>query len=109
MIAYIEYDPSGNDRHGEYVLLRNRASVPLNLTGWTLSDGNGRHTFIFPTFTLAPGAEVKLWTRTGTNDASNLFWGSRRAIWNNNGDTATLKNAGGAIVARYSYQGKNKQ
>lgn len=105
-IAHIEFDPPGRDLDGEYVLLRNTAAVPAELTGWTLRDAASKHLFVFPAFTLAPGAEVKLWTKSGANDAANLYWGSRGAIWNNEGDTGTLADRGGAVVSSLAYVGK---
>jgi hypothetical protein len=41
----------------------------------------------------------------GINNATNLYWGSGQAIWNNTGDTATLRNSGGQIVDTCSYAG----
>jgi hypothetical protein len=105
-IAHIEYNPPGRDVEGEFVLLRNSSSARVDLTGWTLRDGNANHVYVFPAFVLAPGAEVKLWTRVGANDAANLYWGERSAIWNNNGDTGTLSDAAGAVISRFSYSGK---
>ncbi|RRR66324.1 MAG: lamin tail domain-containing protein, partial [Candidatus Viridilinea halotolerans] len=107
-IAHLEYNPPGRDRDGEYVLIRNSGATSMDLTGWTLSDGNARHSFTFPRFSLAPGAEVKLWTRSGNANAGNLFWASRTAIWNKAGDTATLCDASGNVIARYTYQGQTK-
>lgn len=105
-IAHIEYDPPGRDVDGEYVLIRNAGPDPANMTGWALRDGGARHSFVFPAFTLAPGAEVRLWTRAGVNDASNLYWGSTGAIWNNTGDSATLSDAAGNLVGSYAYEGR---
>lgn len=108
-IAHIEYNPPGRDLDGEYILLRNNTAEPVDMTGWKLSDGGGRHSFTFPAFRLAPGAQVKLWTRAGAANAANLYWANRGAIWNNAGDTATLKDTTGSVVASYSYQGKGKR
>lgn len=105
-IAHIEFDPPGRDIDGEYVLLRNDGTAPADLAGWTLVDGGGKHTFTFPARTLAPGAELKLWTRAGAADGANLFWGNSTAIWNNSGDTATLNDATGAKMASFSYEAK---
>ncbi|MEI7773073.1 MAG: lamin tail domain-containing protein, partial [Chloroflexales bacterium] len=105
-IAHIEHNPPGRDIDGEYVLIWNTNDAPMDLTGWTLSDVSANHTFTFPAFTLGPGAEVKLWTKRGNNDEANLHWNSRKAIWNNNGDTGTLKNTDGAVVSVYTYTGK---
>ncbi|NTU78230.1 MAG: lamin tail domain-containing protein, partial [Chloroflexales bacterium] len=101
-------DPPGRDVDGEYVRLRNDGPAPINLAGWTLSDSQAKHTFTFPRFTLGPRAEVRLWTRSGHNNGANLYWGNRTAIWNNEGDSATLKDATGAVVSRYAYDGKKK-
>ncbi len=105
-IAHIEFNPPGRDVEGEYVLIRNGSSAPVSLTGWQLEDGQARHTYVFPTCVLAPGAELKLWTRAGVNDSANLYWGQRVAVWNNEGDTCTLLDATGAVVSRFSYTGK---
>jgi len=104
-IAHIEFNPEGRDVEGEYVLIRNTSTQAADMTDWKLHDGAQRHTYIFPPFVLAPGAEVKLWTRTGANDAANLYWGQRVAVWNNEGDTGTLLDASGAVVSRYTYSG----
>jgi hypothetical protein len=53
------------------------------------------------TFSPPPGAKV--WTRAGVNDAENLFWGRRSAVWNNTGDKAVLRDENGVDVARYAY------
>ncbi len=104
-ISHIEYNPEGSDVEGEYVLLSNGGESAIELTGWTLRDDDAKHTFTFPTFTLAPGAEVKIWTKEGKNTKANLYWGSKSAIWNNTGDTAVLSDAEGNEVARLSYEG----
>ncbi len=104
-ISFIEFNPAGRDVDGEYVLVRNDGLTTAELTGWTLRDGGARHSFVFPSFTLAPGAEVRIWTRFGANDGANLYWGNRGAIWNNEGDSATLSDAAGVVVGRYSYSG----
>lgn len=105
-ITHIEWNPEGRDVEGEYVRISNSGDTPVDLTGWTLRDQASKHTYTFPAFTLAPGAEVQLWTKRGEDDAANLFWGSRSAIWNNEGDTAILSDADGDEVARFSYEGE---
>jgi endonuclease G len=101
-ISFIDYAPATGPTD-EYVAIRNEGGSPADLAGWTLRDLAGT-TYIFPAFSLAVGAEVRVWTRVGMNDAGNLYWGRTQAVWNNSGgDSASLRNAGGAEVDSYSY------
>lgn len=102
-IAHIEYKRVGDSWEGEYVRIINTSASPVTMTGWRLEDEGAKHTYIFPTFTLAPGAEVRLWSLSGVDDAANLYWGHRQPIWNDTGDTATLYDASGKEVSRFSY------
>lgn len=99
-IIYIEHSPVV--ALDEYVQLENLGGAGQMLTGWTLRDLAGR-TFTFPSFTLSAGGAVRVWTRSGTNTATDLYWGSGSAIWNNSGDTAYLRDAAGNLVAEYAY------
>jgi len=86
----------------EYVLIENVGAGPLDMAGWKLSDA-ANTTYTFPAFTLAAGAQVKVWVKAGTDDAANLYWGRASAVWNNGGDTATLRDAQGTVVSTYTY------
>jgi len=62
-IVYIHYDAPGNDwtnPNGEYVVIKNYGSDPVNLKGWKLKDKAG-HTFTFPDITLKPGESVYIY------------------------------------------------
>ncbi len=37
------------------------------------------------------------------NDAENLFWGRRSAVWNNKGDGAVLHDENGVDIAKCAY------
>ncbi|HEU5097658.1 MAG TPA: lamin tail domain-containing protein [Roseiflexaceae bacterium] len=104
VIEHVEFDPSGIDYNGEFVLIKNAGARSADLTGWTLHDIGGRHSFTFPPFLLAPGESVRLWTRRGINDAANLYWDSVGAIWNNTGDTAILQDAAGNQQSAYTFE-----
>ena len=93
----------------EYVVIRNNGNTPVNLEGWKLmdevgKDGNASHIYHFPSnFTLDAGASVTVHTKKGNDTATDLYWGNRRPIWNNDHDTAYLLDSSGNLVAEYSY------
>ena len=107
-IRAIYFDPPGSDTgsnaslNEEWVKLKNVTSSRKTLTDWTLGDAAG-HVYLFGAFSLAAGAAVKAHTGSGADTASNLYWGEGGYIWNNTGDTATLRNAAGSVVDRCSY------
>jgi len=48
-------------------------------------------------------AAVTLRTSSGRNTESELFWGSRGPICNNDGDTIFIRDAEGELVLSYIY------
>jgi hypothetical protein len=63
------------------------------------------HVFKFATFKLKPGEVVKVHTGKGLNSSTDLYWRSSSYIWNNDGDTATLKKKSGTVADKCSYTG----
>ena len=106
-VVRFHYDAAGNDNYNlndEYFVLRNVSGSPIDMSGWTASDEAG-HLFRFPQgFVLEPGATVTVYTGCGTDTEEKLFWCSRRAIWNNDGDTLFLRDSTGKLVLKYSYR-----
>ncbi|MCI0534250.1 MAG: thermonuclease family protein [Verrucomicrobiales bacterium] len=86
----------------EYVVIRNRGSQAVNMTGWSLLD-EGNHRYLFPNFVLGAGAKVTVRTGFGMNTATNLYLGSRTAIWNDKGDAIFIKDAKGRLVLSHIY------
>jgi competence protein ComEC len=100
-------DAPGNDnqnRNGEYAVIESRARSDLDVSGWTLCDAAGA-CFRFPPGTvLAAGGHLVVFTGSGTSDGVQFFMGFGRAVWNNDGDTATLYDATGQVVLVSSYE-----
>jgi len=100
-ISATQFDAPGSDKenlNGEWVEIVNRGNKNVEMDGWTLEDEGG-HTYSFPVdFILTKGNSVKVHTGKGQDTSSNLYWGSGRAIWNNDGDIATLKNMEGKVI-----------
>jgi micrococcal nuclease len=105
-IVRITADAPDNDNENlndETVTFENAGDATLDLTGWTVSDAAGRE-YRFPDgFTLDPGDRVTLHTGSGTDSADDLYWGLGGAVWNNDGDTVTVRDADGEVVAERSY------
>lgn len=89
--------------NAEWARLRNNTSKSIQLKGWTVRDKSG-HVYTFGSFTLGSGKTVYLHTGKGTNNSTNRYWGSGNYIWNNDGDTATLKNASRSTVDTCSWK-----
>jgi parallel beta-helix repeat protein len=106
VISYVHYDAEGNDwdnLNDEYVVVGNNGSIDADMTGWTLRDV-ANHVYTFPSgFTLAAEASVTIYTGSGTNTSDHLYWGSGAPIWNNDHDTAYLRDGNGDLVDSYSW------
>jgi hypothetical protein len=105
IISSVHYDAAGDDwdnLNDEYVVIRNNGDAAATLTGWTLKDAVG-HTFTFPSFTLGTGNTVTVYTGSGTNTATSLYWGSSAPVWNNDHDTAYLYNQSGQLIDTYTW------
>lgn len=95
---------SGDD---EFVELVNTGAGPLDLAGWTLSDGAGlRH--VFPAGTvLAAGQAIVVFgggAPTGDFGASLVQTASSGSLsLNNSGDTVTLADTLAAVIATLTY------
>lgn len=103
-ISYVHYNAAGNDWYNlndEYVVFKNGGNA-ATLTGWTVSDEYG-HEYTFLSFTLSAYATVTLYTGSGSDTSTKLYWGSDSPIWNNDGDTVYLRDSSGALVDSYSW------
>ena len=103
--ACCQVDPEGNDMQHldqEYVCFENRGGLAADMTGWHVKD-LADHTYTFSSFTLSPGALVRLRTGKGQNTATDLYWGLTMAIWNNDHDTVLLYDSAWVLVDQYAY------
>ena len=99
-INEIYYNSPGTDTgsnsslNAEWVRLYNTSSSKSSLTNWTLRDAAG-HVFKFAAYTLGAHSYVKIHTGDGTRTQADRYWNQSWYIWNNTGDTATLRDGGG--------------
>jgi len=106
-IETVNADAEGTDRENlndEYVVFRNGGDTELELSGWTVSDAAGATYTIPAGYTLPAGETVTLHTGSGTDTQTDLYWGSGSPIWNNDGDTVTVRNSDENIVRQETYE-----
>jgi len=105
-ITALHHDGPGSDRvapNGEWVELTNEGDVPVDLSGYTLGD-EGLHLYAFGAVVLTPGATVRIRSGRGVDTATELYWGlAGEEVWDNDGDTAYLRDPTGAFVDHFSY------
>ena len=102
----VQADAPGNDHqnpNGEYATVENSSAEAIAIGGWRLCD-LANHCFRFPArATIESGGRVVVHTGSGQPDGERFYMGRRQAVWNNNGDTATLYDSKGATVLAYTY------
>lgn len=104
-ITSLNADAKGDDAdnlNGEYVVLENLGTMPLNLTGWRLYD-EANNEYVFPNFHLVNGSTVTIFTGSGTDNYEELYWCSSKPVWNNDGDSLYIRDAEGFFVVHHRY------
>ncbi|MEU7902737.1 lamin tail domain-containing protein [Actinoplanes sp. NPDC049118] len=107
-----QYDSPGKDNrsnaslNSEWISLINSGNKPVNLSRYTIRDASN-HVYTFGNVTIAAkGGRIWLHTGKGTRSGRVVYWGSGNYIWNNTGDTATLRNAAGKNLDACSWSSR---
>jgi hypothetical protein len=104
--------------NGEYVRIYNNSTFSARLDRFTIKDAAG-YTFTFPAHVIRPKKTVYVHTGKGTNgrkpdgitrDSARLYQQRGWHIWNNTGDTATLRSSSGRVydTCRWTSRGTGK-
>ena len=97
------YDTDSDDAinlNDKYFTLQNTGDEAVDLSGWRVENGHGG-AFWFPSgITLALDATITIYSGSGTNTTTRLYWHAAEPMWNS-GDLAFLLNASGKIVIHY--------
>jgi competence protein ComEC len=104
-LVAVNYDAPGDDRENpneETVVFENTGDAPLDLSRWVVRDEADNRYTVPDGVVLEPGARVTLHSGSGTDTASDLYWGTG-AVWNNDGDTVIVEDAMGREVLREAY------
>ncbi|WP_212988666.1 lamin tail domain-containing protein [Actinoplanes auranticolor] len=120
----IQFDsPSNPDTNanssvnGEFVRIYNNSTFSARLDRFTIKDAAG-YTFTFPAHVIGAKKTVYVHTGKGTNgrkpdgtrDSARLYQQRGWHIWNNTGDTATLRSSSGRVydTCRWTSRGTGK-
>jgi hypothetical protein len=76
----------------ERIVIRNDGKGSVVLTGWYLKDTKGT-IYTFPQLTIFPGGKIQVHTKSGSNNAADLYWNRTASIWSS-----------GELVALYDTQ-----
>lgn len=86
-------NPAGSDvqpENGEHVVLRNTSSRSIDASGYILRDAANNILRVGDGYVMAPGAELRVYTATGTNTADRYYNGGTASVLNNTGDSVAL-------------------
>lgn len=85
----------------QWVEIANQGTGSIDLTGWTLMNQENQ-TYVFPAnTTLKAGSRITVHSLDGSNTPSDLY--NSTLLWNEGGDSATLRDADGRIISEYKY------
>lgn len=93
IIEKLMADPQGADAAHEYVVIKNKTTSPVILTGWTLRDASGRIWILDNSGQLPPDQSLKV-QRNGMPMSLN-----------NDGDIIALLNAENVTIDEFQYVG----
>jgi micrococcal nuclease len=102
-VAEFNYDADGDDNDNlneEFVVLENSCSE-IDMDGWTLKDESASNLYTFSGFIL--DENVAVYTGVGDDSATDIYWGRKQAVWNNDGDRLFLRDTAGNLVLSESY------
>lgn len=83
----------------ERVVIRLNGDGSLALRDWHLEDEDG-NLYVFPELTLFKDGAVTVYTKAGTNNVVELFWGLGEAVWVS-GETVALVDPQGKVQTTY--------
>jgi competence protein ComEC len=91
------------DLNAEYAVIANVSSEDVAIGGWRLCDLRTRCFRFPPDALILAGAQVRVYTGYGMSDGLSYFMNNDRAVWNDDGDEATLSDERGVLAVRHVY------
>lgn len=88
---------------GEHVVLTNTSDRTLDVSGYLLQDAVINRLTVGAGYTLAPGAELRVYTGPGTNTADRYYNDLGRNVLNNDGDSVAVLTPDLRLLDLYAY------
>jgi hypothetical protein len=89
-ITNIDYAPKSGGALNESITIKNLGSSAVDMEFWRVVNDRSEK-FDIPKFSLNGNSTVKIWTKTGTNNSSNLYMDLTVEFWNDVSDCAYLR------------------
>lgn len=89
-ITGLDYKPTSGGSLNESISIKNLGSSAVDIEGWRIVNDSSEK-YDIPKFSLSAGSTVKVWTKAGTNDSTNLYMGLDTEFWNDHKDCAYLR------------------
>ncbi|NVD06506.1 lamin tail domain-containing protein [Vibrio sp. JPW-9-11-11] len=101
-VSHVQFK-AGDSPLDEYVEVKNRGDLTIDISHWRINAGSPEQTFTWPEGSfLWPSESIKVHTKTGTG----YSFKSTKPIWNNRGDIATLFESTGEPISTLAYGDK---
>lgn len=104
-IAAVVADPPGDDLTrgaGEHVVIRNNASIRIDMGGWWI-DAGGERLPLGIGRQIDVGTELRVHVGPGETGDDAVFVGLDEPVLDDDGGTVVLRDAAGSEVARFRY------
>lgn len=111
VISGINYDGAvKRTESDEYIEITNDGSAHTDISGWQIYADDKGQDFTFPEGTvIQSGQSYRVYTNEVHPEFGGFSFGIGRAIWNNQGDMAVLRDAAGEQVSQLGYGEKAAQ
>jgi hypothetical protein len=103
-IRVVEISEEGDSLNDEYIVIKNTGGNLVDLSGWSVKDGDGHvHTFQ-DGVTLEVGKTLTLYSGQGSQQKSKRYWWADEMVWDDDGERIKIFNEGGQEVYNRTYR-----
>lgn len=89
-IINIDYQPKSGGSLNESITIKNLGSSSVDMENWRILNDKSEK-YDIPAYSLKANSTVKVWTKVGTDDSSNLYMNLEVEFWANVRDCAYLR------------------